>query len=182
MNKISAVYKIVNTVTKDFYIGSSRNAMQRFREHRCSLKWKKYPNSLMYQDMEKYGVDKFKFQILAPVEPEYLTQVEQELIEMLHPTYNDKNAKGWNVERRKEHHKEYMKEYMKKCRQSDKGEKLREYNRKYSQSEKGKGVRKKYSNQPCLYNGETITLEALRMRFQREGIKHPTLEAKKYLI
>lgn len=26
MNKISAVYKITNTVTGDFYIGSSKNA------------------------------------------------------------------------------------------------------------------------------------------------------------
>ena len=31
--KVSAVYKIVNTVTKDFYIGSSKNVKKRWVEH-----------------------------------------------------------------------------------------------------------------------------------------------------
>lgn len=41
---------------------------------------------------------------------------------------------------------------------------------------------KKYQNQLCFYNGETLKLYTLVMRFRRAGIKHPTLEAKKYLI
>lgn len=105
--KISAVYKIVNTVTGDFYIGSSNNVKRRWREHKKPSVWKKNPNNKMYLEMEKYGVDKFRFQILVSVMPEYLTQVEQECIEMLNPTYNDINAKGLDVERHKEAKKRY---------------------------------------------------------------------------
>ena len=39
-----------------------------------------------------------------------------------------------------------------------------------------------YENQICCYNGETLTLCALSMRFKRSGVSHPTLEAKKYII
>lgn len=153
-NKISAVYKIVNTVTGDFYVGSSKDVERRWLGHKESSKWKQNPNNPMYKDMQKYGVDKFRFQILAPVIPEYLTQVEQEFIDMLNPTYNDRRSKGWDVERKKE----------------------------YDQSGKGKEATRKYRHQLCSYMGETITLNALRLRFLRAGIEHSTLEAKKYLL
>ena len=188
MEKISAVYKIVNTVTKDFYIGSRKNVMSRWAYHRCLSVWKTHPNRPMYQDMQKYGVDMFRFQILAPVMPEYLKQVEQEFIDMLHPTYNNNRAKGYDVERYKEYNKEYShsekgKETQKRYRQS---EEYKSCIRKYSQSDKGKKTHKKaanrYFNQLCEYNGETLKLITLVMRFRRAGIKHPTLEAKKYLL
>ncbi len=102
MNKISAVYQIINTVTGEMYVGSSKNVFRRWHEHKRLSVWKAHPNSQMYKDMQKYGVDKFSFQILAPVEPEYLKQVEQELIEMLCPAYNDRRSKGLDVERWKE--------------------------------------------------------------------------------
>lgn len=162
MEKISAVYKIVNEVTGDFYIGSSRNVMQRWESHKSPSTWNKCPNNPMYQDFQKYGLDKFRFQILCPVMPKYLKQVEQECIEMLKPSYNDRNAKGWDVERYKEAQKKAVK--------------------KYNQSEKCKKAQKKYRSQFCSYNGETLTLSALSMRFRRAGIPHPVQEAKKYLL
>ena len=198
---ISAVYKIMNTVTGDFYIGSSRNVKRRWAVHKCPSTWKHYPNKPLYKDMQKYGVDKFMFQILVPVMPEYLTQVEQEYIEMLNPTYNKNNAKGWNVEEYKEANRKYKqsekyKETIRKYYQSEKGkeairkyqqsEKYKKYIRKYQQSEKYKEYEKKYHkkyySKLCEYNGETLTLKALICRFQRAGIEHATLEAKKYLI
>ena len=48
--------------------------------------------------------------------------------------------------------------------------------------ERRKKYDKEYQNQLCFYNGETITLRALAKRFWRQGIDHPTIEAKKYLI
>ena len=162
MERISAVYKIVNEVTGDSYIGSSRNVYRRWMEHKYPSTWNRHPNSKLYQDMEKYGVDKFRFQILVPVMPEYLKQVEQELIEMLKPTYNNINAKGQDTERHKKSNKKY--------RQSGKGKKV------------SRKAQKKYNNQLCSYNGETLTLNALRKRFQYAGIEHPVIEAKKYLI
>jgi hypothetical protein len=49
-------------------------------------------------------------------------------------------------------------------------------------AENKKQSHKKYDNQLCDYNGEILTLHALRSRFSRAGIKHSTQEAKKYLI
>lgn len=187
MEKIITVYKIVNEVTGDFYIGSSKDVMRRFREHKQPLVWKKQSNNPMYQDMRKYGVDKFRFQILVPVMPEYLKQVEQELIDMLKPTYNKYNAKGENVERKKETRKKYNKTYYKKYRNTDKGKETRKKcTKKYLQSEKGKeSLRKsnaKYANKLCSYNGETLTLCALSSRLRKSGVEHPYIEAKKHLI
>lgn len=191
MEKISAVYKIVNTVTGDFYIGSSKNVKARWAAHKSPSIWERYPNSRMYKDMNTYGVDKFRFLILCPVEPEYLKQVEQELIEMLHPTYNDKNAKGLNVEKYKETIKrlqqsEKYKESQKKYFQSEKGKEVLKKSRdKYFHTEKGKEAlrkyQKKYYNQLCEYNGEILTLKALISRFLKQRIAHPTQEARKYL-
>ena len=158
MEKISAVYKITNTITGDFYIGSSKNVKKRWREHKCQSVWDRCPNNPMYLDMEKYGTDKFEFQILAEVEIEQLKETEQQFIEKLQPTYNSCNANGLNIERYKEYQKEFHK------------------------SNKGKEYYKQYYNQLCFYNGQTLTLCALCQRFWRQGIDHPTQEAKKYLI
>ena len=177
--KISAVYKITNTVTGDFYIGSSKNVKRRWIEHKCQSIWNEYPNSQLYKDMKQYGVEKFEFQILAEIEPEKLKEVEQQFIEKLQPTYNQMNAKGWDIERIKETNK-------KASRKREKTEKYKEYQREYRKSEKYKEAHRKaskeYNNQLCCYNGEILTLCALVTRFSRAGIEHPTAEAKKYLL
>lgn len=138
MKKISGVYKITNTVTNDFYIGSSKNIKNRWIEHKCPSTWKRHPNNPMYLDIQKYGVDKFVFEILAEVEVTHLKEKEQWFIKTLKPAYNKYNAKGLDVD--------------------------------------------KYDNQLCRYNGEVLTLNALRKRFKKSGIEHPTKEAKKYLV
>ena len=173
--KISAVYKITNTVTGDFYIGSSNDVKHRWAAHKCQSTWKNNPNSPMYQDMKNYGTDKFEFEILEVVEESFLKVTEQKFIELLNPTYNSNRANGWDIERRKKYKKEYNKSY-----------KSKESQKEYQKSEKGKETHRKaqnkYDSQLCFYNGETLTLGALRKRFEKLGIDHPVLEAKKYLI
>lgn len=166
MNKIIGVYKIVNTVTGDFYIGSSIDIKKRWKDHKVPSTRKNRPNMLLYKAMQEYGLECFSFEILEEVEPERLRQEEQRLIDMLSPTYNDRNSKGWNVERRKNSSIKSNKKY----RQSDKG---REVHRKASN---------KYYSRLCSYNGETLTLGALIKRFRKDGIPHSTQEAKKYLV
>ena len=158
MEKISGIYKITNTITGDFYIGSSKNVKERWRNHKKPSTWKRCPNNQMYQDMKKYGVENFAFEVLAEVEADSLKEKEQKFIETLKPTYNSNRANGWNIER------------------------LKEAQKKYNKSDKGKEAQKKYESQLCCYNGQTLTLNALSNRFWRQGIDHPTLEAKKYLI
>ena len=149
MNKISAVYKITNTITGDFYIGSSNDIKRRWVEHKKPSTWKKCPNIPMYKDMNELGLDKFDFQVITEAESCSLRELEQQFIETLQPTYNNYNANGLNIERLKEYNKEYNKEY---------------------------------KNQLCSFNGQTITLNALSMRFRRRGLSNSTAEAKKYII
>ena len=186
--EICGIYKITNKITGDCYIGSSNNVKLRWAVHRCPSTWKKCPNNSMYIDMRKYGVDKFEFQILEEVEEGKLKVAEQKFIELLKPAYNQMNANGLDIERYKKTKKESQKEYQKsdkgketqkKYQKSDKG---KESQKKYNKSDKGKESKKKYNSQLCCYNCETLTLGALRTRFQRAGIPHPTLEAKKYLL
>ena len=179
MEKISGIYKITNTITGDCYVGSSNDVKRRWANHKCHSTWKKCPNNPMYLDMRKYGTDKFDFQVIAEVEACSLKEKEQYFIETLKPTYNDRNANGFDIERckksKKEYkktdkYKEYMKEYMKEYQRSDKGK------------EAQKKANNKYNSQLCFYNGETLTLHALYIRFKRKGIINPTQEAKKYLL
>ena len=158
MKIISGIYKIANTITGDFYIGSSKNIKRRWTEHKCKSSWNEQPNNPMYLDFQKYGLENFAFEILEVVEPEELKKTEQQFIETLKPTYNQMNAKGLDIERYKEY---------------EKSDKRKEAYRK---------AQNKYNNQLCFYNGETLTLCALSQRFKKLGIPHSTLEAKKYLI
>ena len=182
--KIIGIYRITNTITGDFYIGSSKNVKSRFANHKIPSTWNRCPNNQMYLDMQKYGLDKFIFEILAEVEEDKLKEAEQKFIETLKPTYNNINAKGLNVERYKETKKEYQKsdEYKEYQKEYQKTDKCKQYQKQYHKSDKYKKHMKEYENQLCSYNGQTITLRALRIRFWRAGIPHPTQEAKKYLL
>ena len=151
---ICGIYKIINTVTGDFYIGSSKNVKQRWAVHKCQSVWKNYPNKQLYKDMMKYSVDKFAFEVLAEVEADKLKETEQKFIETLKPAYNNRNANGLNIDKRK----------------------------KYEKTEKRKKYKKEYYSQLCCYNGKTITLDTLRHLFRRDGVEHPQIEAKKYLV
>ena len=203
--KIIGIYKITNTITGDFYIGSSKNIKSRLAAHKCQSTWNNHPNNPLYQDMKKYSLNNFVFEILAEVEEGNLKETEQEFIEKLQPTYNQMNAKDLNIERRKKRIKEYektdkrkkakkeyektdkrkerKKEYNKEYQKSDK---FKKYQKEYYKSDKGKESLKKaqnkYQNQLCSYNSEILTLGTLSKRFQRAGIPHPNIEAKKYLI
>ena len=182
--KICGIYKITNTITGDFYIGSSKNVKRRWAAHKWPSKWKQNPNNPMYLDMQKYGVDKFVFEILEEVEESFLKEKEQKFIETLKPTYNNINAKGWNFERYKESQQEYQKtdkykESQKECYKAHK-DKRKKYQKEYYQ--KHKKTKKEHYSQLCCYNGETLTLNALAIRFRKKGISNPTEEAKKYLL
>ena len=158
MEKIIGIYRITNTVTNDFYIGSSKDVKQRLASHKWPSTWNEHPNNPMYLDMRKYGVDSFVFEILEEVEIEKMKEAEQKFIETLKPTYNDRNANGWNIERRKETNKKAQKKY-------EKTDKRKKYKKEYNN---------RYTNQLCFYNGQTITLSALSKRFRRQGLSNPT--------
>ena len=214
MMKISGIYKITNTITGDFYIGSSKNIKQRWAFHKIPSMWKQCPNNPMYLDMQKYGVDNFVFEVLEVVEQNKLKETEQQFIEQLKPTYNNINANGIDIERQKDYQKQYQKEYYsqlccyngetltlsalrsrfkrkgiphpqieaKKYLLNKSKDKCKEYQKSDKYKKHQKEFYKEYDNQLCSYNGEILTLCALSKRFQRAGIPHPQIEAKKYLL
>ena len=127
--KIGGIYKIINLETNECYVGSSVDIKQRWSNHKCPSTWKKCPNNKLYIDFQKYGLDKFSFEIVE--ETDNLKEREQYYIDLLKPIYNDRRANGLDIERFKEY------------RQTDK---CKEANKKYRKNNDG-GLksRKKYA-------------------------------------
>lgn len=71
------IYKIENIITKEVYIGQSKNIFNRWEQHRRNYKAKekvrKYP---LYRDMRYYGLDKFSFEVIEECSPFLLDERE----------------------------------------------------------------------------------------------------------
>ena len=82
MDNIVCIYKITNTITGDFYIGQTHDFEYRMKGH------KKKPAPKMREDVEKYGWDAFKFEIIEECTADNLTERENYYIQTLNPVYN----------------------------------------------------------------------------------------------
>ena len=87
------LYKIVNTVTGDFYVGSAWRPMERFYHHWRMLKAGKHANIILQRAANKYGWWNFQFETIrswAPdeVDRKTLYRLEQQYINTLDPLYN----------------------------------------------------------------------------------------------
>ncbi len=81
------IYKITNKETGDFYIGQSRRLEKRLRAH-FQKYIKPYHSKKFKSDIEKYGRDGFKIEILEYCDVSELIQKERYYINKLKPTYN----------------------------------------------------------------------------------------------
>ena len=103
------VYKITNTVSGKFYIGSSRNIASRWSSHRY---YSKRMSSPLYDDIKELGLDQFQFTVLEECSIDVLTEREQYYIDTLHPEYNTKKAyTGINISQTddfNEYHRLYL--------------------------------------------------------------------------
>jgi len=88
MNKISGIYRIINIVTGDFYIGQAVNFKRRKNAHFNELKRGKHHSSYLQNAYNKYGEENFKFEIVLYCENFELTRYEQGLVDRLKPVYN----------------------------------------------------------------------------------------------
>lgn len=79
------VYKITNKVTNQCYIGQSVNIERRFTEHKTPKAW---GNDSLHNDIKKYGVQNFDFEILEICKPSELLEKELYFIKKLKPHYN----------------------------------------------------------------------------------------------
>lgn len=136
------------------YIGSTNNLYNRIKEHNsCIQKGLNAKSKSAFYDFLANNQFTIQFQLT-----DNYRQLEQQLIEKYNPKYNCLKAYtgiSWNG-----NEIEYYKDYYQKFKEE----------------------KKQYDNQQCNYNGENITLCALKMRFRRKGVSNPTAEAKKYLI
>ena len=193
--KISGVYEIVNTITGDFYIGSSIDLKKREKEHFSESVWRQNQNKPLYKYMQQYGKENFLFKTIWLCVPKELKKYEQLAIKKYNPKYNirdaytgkskeeyDKQYRKENADSIKQQHKQYRKEHADSIKQYRKehADSIKQYQKQYYK-ENADSI-KQYHNQQCLYENEILTLCALSKRFSRQGIEHPTLEAKKYLI
>lgn len=80
------IYKITNTINQKSYIGQSLNIEERWKRHKWyQVKYAKYP---LYLAFNKYGIDKFQFEILEECSRDQLDEREMFYISK-YDTYNN---------------------------------------------------------------------------------------------
>lgn len=82
------VYKIVNIVTGQWYVGGSTNIEKRKSQHFSALNRNKHKNYKLQRDYNEYGKENFSFSILVQCNPDELYRVEQLLVDTVNPYYN----------------------------------------------------------------------------------------------
>lgn len=83
----SGVYKILNLVNGDYYIGSSKNVEKRIICHFSKLRKNKHHSKKLQNSFNKYGHVNFSHQIIELCEAEILQQREQHYLDAL---FNEK--------------------------------------------------------------------------------------------
>lgn len=138
------VYKIVNNINDDIYIGSTKTELRkRFYRHkvdsnRVSEKLKVKGNKL-YSFARDVGWDCFRIILIEEVEcknKEEQLQKEQQYIDLLKPKFNKINAHGFDKDKRKEWFKSYTSQEVVR-------EKKRTYDKKRNKTEHRKEYRRK---------------------------------------
>lgn len=61
---IPGMYRILNTKNGVFYLGVASNLMSRFSSHRNHANIKSHENELLQDDINIYGIENFKFEVL----------------------------------------------------------------------------------------------------------------------
>jgi len=84
----SGIYKIINNINNDFYIGSAKDLDKRKVNHFNNLKANRHINTHLQNAVNKYGIENFKFEKIVFCPIEYNIKMEQWFINNLKPHYN----------------------------------------------------------------------------------------------
>ncbi len=87
-NQLSGIYRILNKINGNCYIGSSLNVEKRYKHHLSTLRHNSSRCSILQKAFNKYGEDNFEFQVILCCKPEYRLYYEQQLIRELNSQYN----------------------------------------------------------------------------------------------
>ena len=96
------IYKIENLINGKVYIGQSINTSARWLAHKEVLSMPSHAYELkkpLYKDMNKYGIENFKFEIIEECDKEKLNEKEIYWIKKYNSYYFDNNSNGYNLTR-----------------------------------------------------------------------------------
>lgn len=82
------VYLITNTITGAKYVGQSKDIKRRITEHRTPNASLKSKNNKFIEDIAKYGIESFTFEVLEECPAEQLLATEKKWIDVIKPEYN----------------------------------------------------------------------------------------------
>lgn len=82
------IYKIINKINEDCYIGSSINLKNREFRHLRDLKNNNHHSVILQRAVEKYGIENFQFEIVEECLKSELLNREQYYLDTLNPKYN----------------------------------------------------------------------------------------------
>jgi group I intron endonuclease len=165
MKDFSGIYKIVNILNDNFYIGQTINLKKRKKEHFHNLKNNQHHSPYLQNAFNKYGEKNFKFEIILYCEPFELTRYEQELVNRLKPVYNaliecvDSN-KGYKQ----------REETIKKLSERMTGENHWNYGKQHSEQTKQRMSESQKGNKNCL--GRKVSEESKRKSSESNKGKH----------
>lgn len=84
----SGVYLITNAITGAKYVGQSTNIERRIIEHKTPNSSKSTKSKRFIDDIERFGISNFRFDILEECSPDQLLERERYWIAKLQPEYN----------------------------------------------------------------------------------------------
>ena len=197
--KKGIVYKITNLLNNDFYIGSTINLYKRYYTHLQDMKTKKRTCVKLNRSVNKYGIDNFKFEIIAKCPIEYVIKLEQWFIDNLKPQYNIAKIAGSNfgikrteefkasmskLQKEKWKDEEYKVNSLEKLSNNwKKGEDHPYYGKKHSEEIKQK-ISQAVLNSPKSRNVKVINIETgevyntIKDCFQKNNINYKVLYPK----
>ena len=88
MSGYCGIYKITNTITGDYYIGSASNIQRRLYVHRWHLVNNSHHSVYLQRAWNKYGEQAFEFKVLLLCNVERKLSIEQGLLDLFKPVYN----------------------------------------------------------------------------------------------
>ncbi len=75
---VCGIYRITNLITKEHYVGQSKNIGERWKAHcKCGLGIEASSTNTLYNNMQKYGIWNFSFEVLQVCPPQQLNEKEQ---------------------------------------------------------------------------------------------------------
>lgn len=185
----AGIYRFVNTVTGDYYIGSSSDLNRRRLQHLNSLRKNKHHSYRFQKAWNDYGEIQFDYEILEELEiiedlKNQLFDREQYWINIIEPEYNILPAAGSTLGY---HHTEETKQKISKTTTGVK--KSKEHAKHISEGQRGKTITKEHKeklsqsakNRKSMSHHSIISIDgiiynSLKEASERTGVKYNTIQ------